>query len=50
MEEVQNAKRKVEKEIEALQDRIDALTTENSKVTKSKKKLQEEVSEGDGGK
>lgn len=47
MEEIQAAKRKLEKEMEALQDRIDELTAENSKISKSKKKVQEEVrSEG----
>ena len=44
MEELQNAKRKLDKEMEALQDRIDELTAENSKIAKSKKKVQEEVS------
>ena len=44
IEEMQTAKRKVDKEMEALQDRIDELTSENNKVVKSKKKVQEEVS------
>ncbi len=44
MEELQNAKRKLDKEIEALRDNIEALTAENAKVIKSKKKIQEEVS------
>ena len=44
MEELQNAKRKLDKEMEALQDRIDEMTAENSKIAKSKKKVQEEVS------
>lgn len=46
VEEYQGAKRKVDKEMEGLQDRIDELTAENNKVIKSKKKVQEEVSEG----
>ena len=41
---MQAAKRKLDKEMEALQDNIDALTSENNKVVKSKKKVQEEVS------
>jgi len=43
VEEIQAAKRKTDKEMEALQDRIDELTAENQKVLKSKKKVQEEV-------
>ncbi len=43
-EELQNAKRKVDKELEALQDRIEELMAENNKIAKSKKKIQEEVS------
>lgn len=46
VEEYQGAKRKVDKEMEGLQDRIDELIAENNKVVKSKKKIQEEVSEG----
>lgn len=42
---MQNAKRKQDKELEALQDRIDELTSENNKAVKSKKKVQEEVRE-----
>ena len=43
VEEMLNAKRKMEKETEALQDRIDELCTENAKIVRSKKKVQEEV-------
>lgn len=46
---MQAAKRKVDKEMEALQDRIDEMTSENNKVVKSKKKVQEEVSKGGRG-
>ena len=49
VEEYQGTKRKLDKEMEGLQDRIDELTAENSKVVKSKKKVQEEVSEGQWG-
>lgn len=45
IEEMQTAKRKVDKEMEGLQDRIDELSAENQKVARSKKKVQEEVSE-----
>ncbi len=45
LEELQGAKRKVDKELEALQERIDELTAENQKVNRSKKKVQEEVRE-----
>lgn len=43
MEELQNAKRKVDKEMEALRDQIEILTADNAKIAKSKKKVQEEV-------
>lgn len=43
LEEMQNAKRKQDKEVEALQDNIDQLTAENNKLARSKKKIQEEV-------
>ena len=43
LEEMQAAKRKLDKEMEAQQDRIDELIAENHKVVKSKKKIQEEV-------
>lgn len=51
MEELQGAKRKQDKEMEALQDRIDELSADNHKVVKSKKKIQEEASllVGEGG-
>lgn len=41
---MQAAKRKVDKEMEAQQDRIEEMTAENHKIAKSKKKVQEEVS------
>ena len=37
------AKKKQDKEMEALQERIDELQSENTKLIKSKKRLQEEV-------
>lgn len=43
LEELQAAKRKVDKELEALQERIEELTAESQKAYRSKKKLQEEV-------
>ena len=42
---MQAAKRKQDKELEALHERIDELSAENQKVNRSKKKVQEEVSE-----
>ena len=36
-------KKKQDKELEALQERIDELQSENNKLSKGKKKLQEEV-------
>lgn len=43
IEELQAAKRKQDKEMEALNDRIEELKAENQKALKSKKKVQEEV-------
>ena len=43
VEELQTAKRKLDKEMEALQDRIEEMAAENHKIAKSKKKVQEEV-------
>lgn len=43
LEEMQMAKKRTEKEAEALQERLDELQNENSKLNKSRKKLQEEV-------
>ena len=43
IEELQAIKRKQDKEMEALNDRIEELKAENQKVVKSKKKVQEEV-------
>ena len=40
---MQAAKRKQDKEIESLQERIEELAAENQKIARSKKKLQEEV-------
>ncbi len=44
IEELQGAKRKVDKEVESLHERIEELTAENQKTTRSKKKIQGEVS------
>ena len=44
IEEMQGAKRKVDKEIESLHERIEELMAENQKTTRSKKKIQGEVS------
>ena len=43
IEELQGAKRKVDKEVESLHERIEELTAENQKTTRSKKKIQGEV-------
>ena len=43
LEELQMAKKRTEKEVEVLQERIDEFKNENSKMNKGKKKLQEEV-------
>ena len=43
LEEAMATKKKQDKEIEALQERIDELQAENAKLIKSKKRLQEEV-------
>lgn len=43
IEELQGGRRKVDKEAELLNERIEELMAENSKVLRSKKKLQEEV-------
>ena len=44
IEELQGAKRKVDKEVESLHERIEELTAENQKTARSKKKIQGEVS------
>ncbi len=44
IEELQAAKRKQDKEVEALNDRIEQAKAEAQKALKSKKKVQEEVS------
>ena len=43
IEELQGARRKQDKEVEALNERIEVLQAENSKALRSKKKIQEEV-------
>jgi len=43
LEEAMATKKKQDKELEALQERIDELQSENAKLIKSKKRLQEEV-------
>lgn len=43
IEELQGAKRKVDKEVESLHERIEELTAENQKTARSKKKIQGEV-------
>ena len=43
IEELHNSKKKSSKEVEALQTLIDELRGNNSKLEKSKKRLQEEV-------
>lgn len=48
VEEIQGAKRKLDKEAETLQERIEELMAENNKIARSKKKLQEEVRSGRG--
>lgn len=48
LEEVQNARRRLDKEIEALNERIEELTAENAKTNRSKKKIQGDVSAGEG--
>ena len=42
-EDLMSAKKKVEKEIDILNERIEELSNDNSKLNKSKKRLQEEV-------
>ena len=46
IEEMQSARRKQDKEMEALQERIEELTAEIQKTLRSKKKLQDEVGLG----
>ena len=41
---MQGAKRKLDKEVEGLHERIEELTAENQKTARSKKKIQGEVS------
>ena len=43
LEEVQNARRKLDLEAKALQERLEELKAENAKLTRGKKKVQEEV-------
>lgn len=43
LEEAMATKKRQDKEMEALQERIDELQSENAKLIKSKKRLQEEV-------
>ena len=50
IEELEAARRRQDKEMEALKEHIETLTAENQKTLRSKKKLQEEVrKEGVGG-
>ena len=44
LEEVHSARRRLDKDMEALQEKIEELTAENAKVQRSKKKLQGDVS------
>lgn len=44
MEELRNSRKKLDKDLEALRERVDELMSENQRVTRSKKKIQEEVS------
>ena len=46
LEEVQNAKRKLDQEVKALQERLEEMKAENQKLARGKKKVQEEVSIG----
>ena len=43
LEEVQNAKRKLDQETKALQERLEEMKAENAKLARGKKKVQEEV-------
>ena len=43
LEELQAGKKKVEKELEGQRERIEELQSENNKLSRSKKKIQEEV-------
>ena len=43
LEEVQNAKRKLDQEAKALQERLEEMKAENAKLARGKKKVQEEV-------
>ena len=43
MEELRSSRKKMEKDMEALRERVDELMAENQRVTRSKKKIQEEV-------
>ena len=43
MEEAALARRKQDKELEGAREKIDELTTENQKLSQSKKRVQEEV-------
>lgn len=44
LEESDQAKKKLQRDIEALQNQIEELQAQNSKLDKSRKKLQDEVS------
>lgn len=44
-EAFEETKKKLSRDLEALQQRIDSLVDENDKMNKSKKKLQSEVSQ-----
>lgn len=44
LEEVQNARRRLDKEIEGLNERIEELGADNAKTNRSKKKIQGDVS------
>ena len=43
---MQNAKRKLDQEVKALQERLEEMKAENQKLARGKKKVQEEVSIG----
>ena len=48
IEELETARRRQDKEMEALKEHVEALTAENQKTLRSKKKLQEEVGKEGG--
>ena len=43
IEELRNSRKKMEKDMEALRERVEEVMAENQRVTRSKKKIQEEV-------